>query len=133
MPTPEPPSEVTCGTMCLWTFKKSGFTPWFKTSWDAGTKAQELVESFSKETEAAAAKWMKSVKCVGPCPAGVKCEKGSVMIGPPGANGDRNTWTPQHTKDYSYYCIYVEVTARALVACYCGDDRPTPKQGSSEL
>lgn len=120
MPEKKAPAEIACGKKLTVNFKKGGHTDWRKTSWDAGTLAEDLVETFSKATEAAAKEWAKDVQCTGNCPGAAPCSKGKVIIGPVDVNGDRNTWPPEYKDDYSECRIYVEVTCRAVVPCYCG-------------
>lgn len=121
MPETKAPAEIACGTKLTVNFKKGGYTAWRKTLWDAGDLAEDLVKAFSQATEAAAKQWAKHVECTGNCRGGAACAKGTVQIGPTEANGDRNTWEPKYKDDYSECRLYVEVTCRVVVPCYCGN------------
>ena len=127
------PKELVCGKGYTWSFTKAGYTRWRVSSWDAGTDAEDLVRDFSKATEKAAKAWAEDAKCSGPCPGKEECSKGGIRIGPPSANGDRNTWPPVYDRKYEKCTIYVKVTCEATVICYCGNRDPEMTKGSTEL
>ena len=135
MPTQgdEPPKEVACGAIWTWSFRKSGDTRWKKSRSDAINDAEDLAKSYSKATQDAANKWASAVKCKPPCPGGAKCEKGKIRVDPPEVNGDPNTWVADHPEKPGYYSVFVEVTSRAVVPCYCGETLPKKEHRSTDL